>query len=52
MIELLLASSLSCSDSKTLIDKVQKYGQVLSMSTEQVEEVITIIKEDNLECFL
>ena len=51
MIELLLASGLSCASSQELIDRVNAYALKNTMPTEHIQEVIDVIKEDNPECF-
>ena len=51
MLEFLLASTLSCESSQNLIDRVNAYALKGHMPTEQIQEVIDVIKEDNPECF-
>ena len=51
MIELLLASGLSCASSQELIDRVNAYALRGTMPEEHIQEVIDVIKEDNPECF-
>ena len=50
MIELLLATGLSCASSQELIDRVNAYASKGNMPAEQIQEVIDVIKEDNPEC--
>ena len=50
MIELLLASGLSCASSQELIDRVNAYALKNTMPTDHIQEVIDVIKEDNPEC--
>jgi len=50
MLEFLLASMLSCESSHNLIDRVNAYALKVHMPTEQIQEVIDVIKEDNPEC--
>ena len=50
MLEFLLASMLSCESSQRLIDRVNAYALKGHMPTEQIQEVIDVIKEDNPEC--
>ena len=51
MIELLLASGLSCAGSQELLNRVNEYAKRGTMSAEHIQEVIDVIKEDNPECF-
>jgi len=51
MIELLLATGLSCASSQELIDRVNAYALKGFMPKDQIQEVIEVIKEDNPECF-
>ena len=51
MIELLLASRLSCMDSQTLLNRINEFAKRGVMPSEQIQEVIEVIKEDNSECF-
>ena len=51
MIELLLATGLSCASSQELIDRVNAYALKGFMPKDQIQEVIDVIKEDNPECF-
>ena len=51
MIELLLASGLSCTSSQELLNRVNEYALRGNMPAEQIQEVIDVIKEDNPECF-
>ena len=51
MIELLLASGLSCSGSQELLNRVNEYARRSSTSETYIQEVIDVIKEDNPECF-
>ena len=51
MIELLLASGLSCASSLELLNRVNEYALRNTMPAEYIQEVIDVIKEDNPECF-
>ena len=51
MIELLLASGLSCASSQELLNRVNEYALRSTMPAEHIQEVIDVIKEDNPECF-
>ena len=51
MIELLLASGLSCAGSQELVNRVNAYALKGLMPRDQIQEVIDVIKEDNPECF-
>ena len=51
MIELLLASGLSCASSQELVNRVNAYALKGLMPNDQIQEVIEVIKEDNPECF-
>ena len=51
MIELLLASGLSCAGSQDLVNRVNAYALKGFMPKDQIQEVIEVIKEDNPECF-
>ena len=51
MIELLLASGLSCASSQELVNRVNAYALKNTMPAAQIQEVIDVIKEDNPECF-
>ena len=51
MIELLLASGLSCAGSQELVNRVNAYALKGFMPKDQIQEVIEVIKEDNPECF-
>ena len=51
MIELLLASGLSCASSQELLNRVSEYALRGTMPEEHIQEVIDVIKEDNPECF-
>ena len=51
MIELLLASGLSCASSQELLNRVNEYAKKGIMPMEHIQEVIDVIKEDNPECF-
>ena len=51
MIELLLASGLSCASSLELLNRVNEYARRTQSSETYIQEVIDIIKEDNPECF-
>ena len=51
MIELLLASGLSCASSQELLNRVNEYAKRGNMPAEYIQEVIDVIKEDNPECF-
>jgi len=51
MIELLLASGLSCMDSQELLNRVNEYALRGNMPAAHIQEVIDVIKEDNQECF-
>ena len=51
MIELLLASGLSCVDSQELLNRVNEYALKGTMPNEYIQEIIDVIKEDNPECF-
>ena len=50
MIELLLASGLSCASSQELVNRVNAYALKNTMPAEHIQEVIDVIKEDNPEC--
>ena len=50
MIELLLASGLSCSGSQELLNRVNEYAKRTQASETYIQEVIDVIKEDNPEC--
>ena len=50
MIELLLATGLSCASSQELIDRVNAYALKNTMPAAHIQEVIDVIKEDNPEC--
>lgn len=50
MIELLMAASLSCADSKHIINNIKQYGMT-SNNKEYVQELIDIIKDETPECF-
>ena len=50
MIELLLASGLSCVDSQELLNRVNEYALKGTMPNEYIQEIIDVIKEDNPEC--
>ena len=51
MIELLLASGLSCASSQELLNRVNEYARRNTTSPAYIQEVIDVIKEDNPECF-
>jgi len=51
MIELLLATGLSCASSQELIDRVNAYALRNTMPAAHIQEIIDVIKEDNPECF-
>jgi bifunctional N-acetylglucosamine-1-phosphate-uridyltransferase/glucosamine-1-phosphate-acetyltransferase GlmU-like protein len=51
VIELLLASGLSCASSQELLNRVNEYARRNSTSETYIQEVIDVIKEDNPECF-
>ena len=51
MIELLLASGLSCASSQELLNRVNEYSLRTDMPAAHIQEVIDVIKEDNPECF-
>ena len=51
MIELLLASGLSCPSSLELLNRVNEYSLRSDMPAAYIQEVIDVIKEDNPECF-
>ena len=51
MIELLLASGLSCASSLELLNRVNEYSLRSDMPAAYIQEVIDVIKEDNPECF-
>lgn len=51
MIEFLLASGLSCSNSQELLNRVNEYARRTQSSETYIQEVIDVIKEDNPECF-
>ena len=51
MIELLLATGLSCASSQELVNRVNAYALENTMPAEHIQEVIDVIKEDNPECF-
>ena len=51
MIELLLASGLSCAGSLELLNRVNEYSLRTDMPAAHIQEVIDVIKEDNPECF-
>ena len=51
MIEILLASMLSCQESQNLLNRVNEYAKRGNMPAEHIQEVIDVIKEDNPECF-
>ena len=47
MIELLLASELSCASSQELLNRVNEYAKKNSIFRTYIQEVIDVIKEDN-----
>ena len=50
MIEILLASMLSCQESQNLLNRVNEYASKGNMPAEHIQEVIEVIKDDNPEC--
>lgn len=51
MIEVLLATTLSCSQANALISNVKKFSESDYISNVEIAEVVDIIKEETPECF-
>jgi len=51
MIELLLATGVSCASSQALVNRVDRYWLRNDVPAAHIQEVSEVIKEDNPECF-